>query len=231
MEYDHGTFAGNPVVLMIFMVLISVLTLKLPKALARENDMERVGQLHLGILLVLILFWLFYVLGGNAYLVWGLGIALAVGSYGLAHMVYVQGWRGMAIPTEGIDLGEAIIATEPADGGTPLQDPPTKGPAILGHGAAGVDPYPEEDVTVALPEHDTEVLTAVDPAASTPAYVTPPPQPSPPPVEAPPAPGAAPGTGTKTMRCRCGGTFRVPLEPRPLEVQCPHCGVTGMLKT
>jgi hypothetical protein len=240
MEYDHGTFVANPLVLMIFMILVSVLTLKLPKALARENDMERVGQLHLGILIVLILFWLFYALGGNAYLVWVLGIALAAGAYGTAHMVYVRGWRNMAIPLEGIDLGEAIAASEPVDGSTPLEAPPTKGPAILGRGATGVDPHPEEDVLVVMPTDDAETLTPADPAAMAPAYITPPPGQGPVAVEAPPGPVAvqaqpapedAPAPATKAMRCRCGGTFRVPLEPRPLEVQCPHCGVKGTLRT
>jgi hypothetical protein len=219
---------------MIFMILISVLTLKLPKALARENDMERVSQLHLGILIALILFWLFYSLGGNAYLVWGLGIVLAVCAYGMGHLVYVKGWRNMAMPLEGIDLGEAISASEPVDGMTPLEAPPTKGPAILGQGATGVDAHPEEDVLVVMPTDEAETLTAVDPATMTPAYVTPPAEPEPVTVQAPPesaTPEAAAAPATKTMRCRCGGTFRVPLEPRPLEVQCPHCGVTGTLRS
>jgi hypothetical protein len=255
MEYDHNTFAGNPLILMIFMFLITVLTLKLPKALARENEKERVRQLHLGILGAIILFWLFYALGGNAYLVWFFGIALTVGSYVMAYQVYAKDWRGMAMDSEGLDLGEAISPIDPLTGEVPSAGPVAHGPAILGEGATGVDPYPAEDVTVAMPDED-RVVQPVEPTPSVPAYkmgpsVTPEPfvQPVPAPqgttsvqpvvaaepqvVAPPPQAPAEPvqeEVGTKAMRCKCGGIFRVPLQPRPLEVQCPHCGTIGTLK-
>ncbi|NIS12387.1 MAG: hypothetical protein GWN18_10050, partial [Thermoplasmata archaeon] len=246
MEYDHTSMAGNPLILMIFMFLVSILTIKLPKALAKENDKERVSQLHLGILIAVILFWLFYVLGGNAYLVWILGIALTVGAYGMAHMIYVRGWRGMAISSEGLYLGEGIEAVDPVNGSGPPAGPVAQGPAILGTGGAGVDPHPSEEVMVVMPTVDEEAVSEpAQPVDQTPAYVTPPPQPQ---VQSQAVPTVQPSTAnqgpapspvvtpepvardTKTMRCRCGGKFRVPLQPRPLEVQCPHCGVTGTLK-
>jgi hypothetical protein len=265
MEYDHNTMAGNPLIMIFLMALVTLLTLKLPKALAKENDKERVRQFHLGILAALILFWMFYALGGNAYLVWGLGIVLTAGAYGMAHMIYARDWRGMAMDSEGIDLGEAISPIDPVNGTVPQAGPMVQGPAILGEGASGVDPYPEEDVTVAMPD-DGVVLEAVDPGRTTPAYVVPtpvtpeppappaptvqhaPPVPSvqpapvpqrvtpvPVPVSAPPATPVEGGDGTapstKAMRCKCGGVFRVPLQPRPLEVQCPHCGTTGTLRS
>ncbi len=239
MEYDHDTFAANPLVLMLFMFLVSVLTLKLPKALARENDKERVSQLHLAILILLILFWVFYVLGGNAYLVWILGIALAVGAYAIAHMVYARDWRGIAVDSEGLDLGEAISAVDPINGRAPPAGPIAQGPALLGEGGAGVDPNPADDVMVVMPEEGSDGPGAPPVVAPAANPVPSPPSPaSPAPVQAStasvvpaqPSPASRP-PGTKTMRCRCGGTFRVPLEPRPLQVQCPHCGVAGTLRS
>jgi hypothetical protein len=242
MEYDHNTMVGNPLVLMLFMFLVSVLTLKLPKALARENDKERVSQLHLAILIVLILFWVFYALGGNAYLVWFLGIALTVGAYVMAYMVYARDWRGMAVDSQGTDLGEAISAVDPVNGHAPPAGPVAQGPALLGDGGSGVDPHPTDDVLVVMPGvneegpgRSTVTATATAPPprpqvrAVVPVHSVAPPT-STPTVPPTPSPSTAP-PGTKTMRCRCGGTFRVPLEPRPLEVQCPNCGVTGTLKS
>ncbi|UCC93170.1 MAG: hypothetical protein JSW25_00380 [Thermoplasmata archaeon] len=270
MEYDHSNMAANPLILMLFMLGITYFTIKLPKWAARDNDKERVLLFHRVILISVILFWLFYALGGNAYLVWGLGIALVVGSYAMGYQIYAKEWRGMAMDSEGIDLGEAISPIDPVNGTIPQAGPAVQGPAILGEGATGLEPYPEEDVTVAMPD-DTAVLEAVDPSAAAPAYATDPPTaqevppppaaPAPPampypqqqPVQAataPPVPAAVaapqavvkkqvvpvaqaaePAPTTKAMRCKCGGVFRVPLQPRPLEVQCPHCGTTGTLRT
>jgi hypothetical protein len=268
MEYDHSTMAGNPLILMIFMFLVTILTFKLPKALARENDKERVRQLHLAILAAVILFWLFYALGGNAYLVWFFGIVLAAGSYSFAFQIYSRDWRGMAMDSEGVDLGAAIEAIDPMSGQKAPEGPVAQGPAILGMGRTGVDPYPSEGEVVVMPG-DEALLQAVDPSDMTPAYVTPKPmrpepvhQMVPPPQTAQPAmpvplamppepaqqavpppqpvqpdvPGSLPDTPqeptgeTKAMRCKCGGVFRVPLEPRPLQVSCPHCGTTGTLE-
>jgi len=241
MEYDHDTMVGNPLILMIFMILITVLAIKLPKALAKENRKERVNQLHLAILISTILVWLFYVLGGNAYLVLFLGIALTAGAYGMAYQIYARNWHDMAQSTDGIDLGEALSAVDLVEVETTPSGPVAQGPAILGDGGTGVDPYPSDDVVVAMPGED--VLRAADPARGIPAQEAPmygmaeptsvvtTPEPvapaATPMAAAPPEPQAAPST--KAMRCKCGGTFRVPLEPRPLHVQCPHCGTTGTL--
>ncbi len=232
MEYDHDTLVGNPLVLMIFMFLVSVLTLKLPKALARENDKERVRELHLGILACLLLFWVFYVLGGNAVLVWSLGVVLTVGSYALSHQIYAREWRGLAEDTEGLDLGEAITAVDPLNGYRPPRDPVAQGPSILGTGGQGIDTNPSEDVVVALPGQEKELETWEEPAPEAPApvyrTVAPPAPQTPSPVSD--GTGHPPSVATKSMRCRCGGVFKVPLQPRPLVVQCPHCGTSGTLR-
>lgn len=230
MEYDQNTMVGNPLILMIFMLLVTVLSIKLPKAVAKENDKERVRELHLGILVATVLVWLFYTLGGNAYLVWFLGIALTVGSYTMAHQVYVRNWRRMAIDLDGIDLGEAISAVDPVNGRVPPSGPVAQGPAILGDGRTGVEVHPSEDVVVVLPEQ--EDLLPVDPSHAgtgppiAPAYIVPEPV-----ASALVQPVEQAQVATKSMRCKCGGIFKVPLQPRPLEVQCPHCGTTGTLRT
>ena len=247
MVYDHDTLAGNPLILMILMLLVTVLTLKLPKALAKENDKERVRELHLGILISLILVWLFYVLGGNAYLVWGLGIGLTVGAYVMAYQVYARDWRGMAFDKEGIDLGEALIAVDPVTAQAQPAGPVAQGPIILGNGGAAVSGSPSEEVVVTLPGQDDRLEELLSP--SSPAVPQQPMQPAMPiqPVATDPvmngpakaqvqtqatSPQQAPqdAPATKSMRCNCGGIFRVPLQPRPLSVQCPHCGTIGTLR-
>lgn len=246
MEYDHDTLVGNPLVLMLLMFLITILTLKLPKALARENDKERVRELHLGILVCLLLFWTFYVLGGNAVLVWSLGVALVVSSYALSHRIYARDWHGLAEDSEGLDLGEAITAVDPVNGYRPPADPVAQGPSLLGVGGRGVDANPSDDVVVALPGQEGVLETWEEPsphpapAGAVPVYRTvanPSPQASqgttaagPVAAPAPPGPPDSPQAATKSMRCRCGGVFKVPLQPRPLVVQCPHCGTSGTLR-
>lgn len=238
MGYDNHSMIGNPLVLMIFTFLVTLLTIKLPKAMARENDRERLPQLHMGVLILVVLYWVFYILGGNAYLVWAFGIGLTVGAFIVAYMVYARGWRGLAMDSDGLDSGEAISAVDPVNDHAPPAGPFAQRPDLLAFGGPGVDPHPSEEVMVGIPAEGDEPRDEL--IAPTTALVAPSPSPPPPPVS-PPVPSTRPAPkpstvtygppGTKTMRCRCGGTFRVPLEPRPLEVRCPHCGVTGTLKS
>jgi hypothetical protein len=240
MEYDHGATVANPLILMIFMFLITILAIKLPKGLAKENQKERVRELHLAILISTILVWLFYTLGGNAILVMVFGVALVGVGYFMGHMVYAKDWKGMAVDLEGIDLGDAISAVDPVNGFTPPSEPVAQGPAILGAGGAGVTVHPEKGHMVALPmEEDYEaaelvpvMVTVPEPepaqAAASPPVVAKVPVPVS--VPAPMSESARPTVATKSMRCKCGGIFKVPLQPRPLEVQCPHCGTSGTLK-
>jgi len=119
MEYSHSSVVGNPLVLAILMLLFTYLAIKLPKALARDHDMQRLSRMHWAFLAIVILIWLFYFLGGVAVLVWALSIGGLAGIYLLSYEVYAKRWRDLAEPMEGIDLGKGLEATalEEADGG------------------------------------------------------------------------------------------------------------------
>jgi hypothetical protein len=262
-EYDHSTFVGNPLALMILVFICTYLTIKLPKAVAKDNSMERVGQLHLAILILVILFWLVYIFGSAAVLVWVFGIALVVVAYYLAYLIYAKNWRGIAEPSEGIDMGEAISAVDMAGGALPSDVQTTQTPTLLSQpsddGLQPVVPKPgdEEVLVVVQDELQAEAVQQLGngqapgqvlatspepgPEAGEPTVQTieQPPEQEPvtapvpmPEVEStvPPVADEPQVPATKKMKCKCGGYFDVPLEPRPLEVQCPHCGTRGTLK-
>ncbi|NOQ53662.1 MAG: hypothetical protein GQ558_03545 [Thermoplasmata archaeon] len=275
MSYDHSSTVGNPLILMVFTLIITYLAIKLPKNLARDNKKERVRQLHIAILMAVVMYWLFYLLGGAAVLVWVFGFAMVGMSYFFGHQIYAKDWKEMAQPTEGIDLGPAYVATDPVNGDDAFGHPDVRAAPIIGEaGPARIDAPPTEDIILAVPDdaqwQDEEValrpVVMPGPAATAPqrvvkvpatGYVAPP-QPAPAPAQAPaPAPAQAPvpapaqvpaaqapvmptsptaqhvlpQEAEKSMRCKCGGVFKVPLQPRPLEVQCPHCGTTGVLRS
>jgi hypothetical protein len=262
-EYDHSTFVGNPLALMILVFICTYLTIKLPKAVAKDNDMERVGQLHLGILILVILFWLLYIFSA-AVIVWVFGIAMVILAYYLAYLIYAKNWRGIAEPMDGIDLGEAISAVDMAGGELPSDVQTTQTPTLLSQpsddGLQPVVPTPgDEEVLVVVqdelhaeavqqlgngqvpgqvvatstepaPEAEQSMVQTIEQPPETTQVVAPPPAPVPQTPEPEPAAAEPPAPATKKMKCKCGGYFDVPLEPRPLEVQCPHCGTTGTLK-
>ena len=111
MQYSHSSVVGNPLVLAILMLVFTYLAVKLPKALAKDHGMQRMRAMHWAILAIVILIWLFYFLGGAAVLVWTLSIGCLAGIYYVSHLVYVERWRGLAEPMEGIDLGKGLEAT------------------------------------------------------------------------------------------------------------------------
>jgi hypothetical protein len=223
MKYDHSTIVANPLALMLLVLIITYLALRLPKAVAKENGKDRVRELHLGILVFIALFWLFYVLGGAAVLVWVLGFSLVGGAYYMAHLIYVQGWRNMARDEEEpIDMGEALSAAQPVVGAPPATVRASESKAILAPGAATPQSLPPDEVVVEMddgpvPQPAPPVHSVrAEPMAKTPAVATP--------------PEDAGTVGTKRMKCKCGGYFEVPPQPRPLEMRCPHCGTRGTVR-
>jgi hypothetical protein len=261
MMYDHSTILDNPLILMLLMILSSYLTIKLPKGVAKENGMDRVPQLHQANLAMVIVVWLIYVFGAAAFYVWFLAALSLALAYYFAHMVYKKGWRGIAQSEEGIDLGDAILAADPVNGGSAGQ---MYSPNATFNAPASTAPAtdPEDEVVVLLAQdtphqvpqpvaHST--ITRVDAPPVPPAEQAPPvapvvvqhpaaqavqaaaPAQSAPVVVQHPAAAAAQAANsnngsTKRMKCQCDGFFDVPLIPRPLEVECPHCGTTGVLR-
>jgi len=240
MEYSHSGVLGNPIVLAILMIIFTYLAIKLPRASASDNGKVRVRGLHLGILGIVVLVWLFYFFGGPAILVWMLSLGSLAGVYYVSHMVYARGWRGLAEDEEGLDLGEGLEAArgETSRGARAFVAAP--GPVEGG-------PGPEQRPVVIDLQHGAPVSA---PAAERPIVLqqpvfAPPPQPVvPPPVTvAPPLQpnGARPnGTNGKPlppppppvkMRCpTCATVFQVPGAPRPLPIKCPKCGKQGLLR-
>ena len=265
MSYDHSTIVGNPLILMVFTLIITYLAIKLPKNLARDNGKERVRQLHIAILLAIVVYWLFYLLGGAAVLIWVFGFALVGMSYFSAHQIYAKDWKDLAQSMDGIDLGPAYTPTDPVNGNGDVGHPDVRAAPIIGEaGPARIEASPSEDIILAVPDdaewkdEDVDLRPAVmpGPAATAPQRVvmgpatgsavpplpaparvpaqTPPPAPAQAPAQAPVMPTpqqVQPQVAEKSMRCKCGGIFKVPLQPRPLEVQCPHCGTTGVLRS
>jgi hypothetical protein len=217
MEYDHSTVLANPLSLMLLVFIITFLAIKLPKIVARENGMERVRELHMSVLVALALFWLFYVFGGTAVLVWIFGVAIVVLGYFMAHLIYVKGWRGLAQSEEGIDLGEAISAADPVNGRVPTQVQMYKRPTLIETDTRPAAINPDEEVVVIMGDDVTPPATADMPQ-------------SPPRVEKQVVTPVA-KVAVKRMRCKCGSLFDVPVAPRPLEVQCPHCGTKGTISS
>lgn len=246
MEYTHSGILGNPIVLAILMLIFTYLAIKLPKAAARDNGKSRVRGLHLTILGIVILAWLFYFFGGPAILVWVLSLGCLAGIYYMSHLVYVKGWRDLAEDEEGLDLGEGLQA---AKGET------SRGAAAF---VASQRPVPEEmamqqsqqqpvviDVQHGAPVSAPAYVAAQPPLAVQPPVFAPPPQPvAPPPlpVVPPPQPNGARPNGTNgkplppppppvKMRCpQCATVFQVPGAPRPLPIKCPGCGKQGLLR-
>ena len=102
---------------------------------------------------------------------------------------------------------------------------PAPGQVVATSTEPAPDAQDQEVQTIAPPEAAAPPPAPAPPTPEVePTPVTPPEAPAPPVAEEPQVPA------TKRMKCKCGGTFDVPLEPRPLEVQCPHCGTTGTLK-
>jgi len=248
MAYDHSSGVSSPLVLMVFTLIITYLSLKLPKNLAKNNEKERVRQLHLAILFAVIVYWLFYLLGGAAPLIWVFGFALVGGSYFFAHQIYAKDWKEMAQPTEGIDLGPAYVATDPVDGNGALGHPDVRAAPIIGEaGPARIEVQPSEDIILSVPDdaqwQDNEVnLQPIVMPGPAPVAPVAPAAPVAPVAPAAPVAPVAPVTSVqqqqpqsqvaqKSMRCKCGGVFKVPLQPRPLQVQCPHCGASGILSS
>jgi hypothetical protein len=243
MEYRHNTVVGNPASLGILILIATYLGLKLPKWTARDSGMERVRELHLAVLVSGVLLWLFYFFGGPAVLVWVFAFAYGAVPWYMARLIYVQGWRGMAKPEEeAVDLGEAIAAADLDAGAVPAPVRP-RAEMLANPDQSTPRPVPSSEVVVLLDsDRPEERVAPMEPPAgpSTEAQqaatAPPPAQPAPAIPTTPPAQpssgeisNGATDEGTKTMKCRCGGVFKVPLEPRPLEVQCPHCGVKGVL--
>ena len=246
MEYSHSGVLGNPIVLAILMLVFTYLAIKLPKAIARDNGKLRVRGLHLAILGVIVLAWLFYFFGGPSVLVWAMSLGCLAVIYYVSHMVYVKGWMGLAEDEEGLDLGEGL---EAARGET------SRGAAAF---VSAQGPAPEEmalqqpqqqpvivDVQHGAPVSDPAYMASQQPVVVQPPVFAPPPQPvAPPPVPVVPPPqqnGERPnGTNGKPlppppppvkMRCpQCATVFQVPGAPRPLPIKCPKCGKQGLLR-
>ncbi len=208
MEYDHSDIVGNPLALGIMMFIFTWLALRIPKATARENEMERFRPFHLGMIVFVLLVWLFYFLGGPAVLIWALCIGGLVVTYYLSHRIYKEGWMGWAEPLEGKDLGEimapttpevdAPVWTQPLEGEGPAKEDVTidlTGPQMTapdGSGRSPVEDFLGQPVTLgnpsagppAEPASQPSPQPAPQPAAQPP--VVPPPA-APPPVVPPPA--------------------------------------------
>jgi len=153
MSYDNSSTVGNPLILMVFTLIITYLSIKLPKNLAKDNKKERVRQLHIAILFAVILYWLFYLLGGASALIWVFGFVLVGGTYFFAHQIYAKDWKEMAQPTEGYDLGPAYVATDPVDGNGEVGHPDVRAAPIIGEaGPARIEAPPSEDIILAVPD-------------------------------------------------------------------------------
>ena len=242
MEYSHSGILGNPIVLAILMLIFTYLAIRLPRASARDNGKQRVRGLHLGILAIVILAWLFYFLGGPAVLVWVLSLGCLVGIYYVSHMVYVKGWRDLAEDEEGIDLGEGLEAARGETSRGAAAFVAAQGPAT--------ESEPVQRPVVVDAQHGAPVsapayTAAEQPVVAQPPMFAPPPQPvAPPPVPVvpPPQPNGARPNGTNgkplppppppvRMRCpQCATVFQVPGAPRPLPIRCPKCGKQGLLR-
>lgn len=225
MEYRHDSVLGSPLALMLLMFIFTILTIKLPKAVAKDGKKERVPFFHYGLWIVVVLIWLYYFFGGAAGGVWAAAIACVVVSYFLAHMIYVKDWLGLAEPTAGIDLGEAMSAT----------DPTVKG--VVDDGLVAMDkdtidiitdpsPGPGPPDVVEGGEGDAGASGAVPAPQQAPPPQTPQPQP---PVE-PSAPPPADEGATRSVRCPgCNEVFHVREPEGPTLVECPGCGKKGKI--
>jgi hypothetical protein len=190
MEYDHSDIVGNPLPLGIMMFIFTWLALRIPKATARENEMERFRPFHLGMIAFVLLVWIFYFFGGPAVFIWVFCIGGLVITYYLSHRIYKQGWMGWAEPVEGKDLGEIMSPTTPEVDAPvwtkPLEDNDTDkgdltidltGPQVsapAGTGQSPVEDFLGQQVTLGNPSTNS-AQPAPQPAA-------------PPPVVQPPAP-------------------------------------------
>jgi hypothetical protein len=195
MSYSHSAVIGNPLALAILMLVFTFLAIRIPKATAKDDGMERVRWLHWTFLAIVILVWLFYFFGGASAVVWVLSIGCLAGIYYVSHLVYDKGWRKWAKPLGGIDVDDGLVPTKPEErqAGPAFQTTgplePTVPMAQAGpptapaQGQAGPTPYqgapaytqqsayPSSEVVVEMPGGQRSAGAAPQPAA----YAAPPP--------------------------------------------------------